>query len=388
MSALRVLFWVQHLVGVGHQRRSAAIARALSATGATVCYVSGGRPIAGLDLSGCEFVQLPAVRSIDMRYHTLVDVHDTVIDDAFRATRRDRLLSVCETFAPHVVVTETWPFGRGLLRFELEPLMSAVADMRPRPLLFSSIRDIVEHRRQPEKFERMAQRVERDFDQVLVHGDPALVSFADSFALAARIESQIRYTGYVSEHAPLPNRERQRTGPIVVSAGGGFFGERLLRTAIEAYSLTAPCAALRRRTWHVLAGPNLPSDRFDALRAMASGSVCVQRNRDDFHDLLACCSVSVSQAGYNTIVDLLALRVAALVVPYEDDHEREQAVRAAALARHGLLQVLSYRALNPANLAHAIKALAQGPGMPPTGLNLDGARNSARLIVQAVRERA
>ena len=386
MSALRVLFWVQHLVGVGHQRRSAAIARALAASGVTVCYISGGRPIAGLELSGCEFVQLPPVRSIDMSYHTLVDIHDRPIDEAFRATRRDRLLSVCKGFAPHVVVTETWPFGRGLLRFELEPLMSAVAEMRPRPLLLSSVRDIVEHRREPHKFERMARRVERNFDQVLVHSDPALLSFADSFPLAARIESRIRYTGYVSDQEPVAHHERHRAGPVVVSAGGGFFGERLLRTAIEAYSLCEPSSALRRRTWHVLVGPNLPSERFDALRAKASGSLRVERNRADFHELLARCAVSVSQGGYNTIVDLLSLRVPALVVPYEDDSEREQAVRAAALARRGLLKVLSYRALRPITLARAINAVEQGPGMPPISVNLDGARNSACLIKQAVRQ--
>lgn len=94
MSEIRVLFWVQHLVGVGHQRRSAAIARALVAAGATVCYVSGGRPIEHLDLCGCEFVQLPAVRSLDMRYHTLVDIDDKPIDESFRNVRRDRLLAV------------------------------------------------------------------------------------------------------------------------------------------------------------------------------------------------------------------------------------------------------------------------------------------------------
>jgi predicted glycosyltransferase len=388
MSALRVLFWVQHLVGVGHQRRSAAIARALAATGATVCYVSGGRPIDGLDLHGCEFVQLPPVRSTDMSYHTLVDRYETPIDDDFRTTRCERLLSVCCAFSPHVVVTETWPFGRGLLRFELEPLMRTVAAMRPRPLLLSSIRDIVEYRRQPEKFERMAQRVERHFDQVLVHSDPSLVPFADSFPLAARIESRIRYTGYVSERQPVLSRERCASGPVVVSAGGGFFGERLLRTAIEAYSLCAPPSQLRRQLWHVLVGPNLPAARFDALRAMASGNVIVQRNRDDFHDLLAHCSVSVSQGGYNTIVDLLALRVPALVVPYEDDSEREQAVRATALAQRGLLKMLSYHSLNPAALAQAMSVVAQGRGMPPVSFDLDGARNSARLIRQAVGEAA
>ena len=247
MSAPRVLLWVQHLVGVGHQRRSAAIARGLAAAGATVCYVSGGRPIDNLDLRGCDFIQLAPVRSMDMRYHTLVDMQDVPIDESFRAARRDRLLAVLDSFVPDVVVTETWPFGRGLLRFELEPLMAAVAAMRPRPVLMSSIRDIVEYRQQPEKFERMAQRVERDFDQILVHADPALVRFGDSFPFAARIEPRIRYTGYVSERDPVPSRELRRTGPVVVSAGGGFFGERLLRTAIEAYFLCELSSGPQRR---------------------------------------------------------------------------------------------------------------------------------------------
>lgn len=385
----KVLLWVQHLVGIGHQRRSAAIARALAAAGATVCYVSGGRAISNLDLRGCDFIQLPPVRSVDMAYHTLVDEHDARIDESFRAARRERLLAVFDAFSPDVVVTETWPFGRGLLRFELEPLMAAVMAKRPRPVLMCSIRDILEPRSQAKKLAVMAQRVERWFDQILVHADPALVRFGDSFALADRIESRIRYTGYVSERVPVSDRELYHKGPVVVSAGGGFFGERLLRTSIEAFSVyeSLPGARVPAPPWHVLVGPNLPPERFDVLCAMAPDGVCVQRNRDDFHDLLAGCSASVSQAGYNTVVDLLALRVPAVLVPYEDDREREQALRASVLAKHGLVQMLSYHALNPATLAQAIHTVLQGAGMPLLRVELDGAANSARLILQAARER-
>lgn len=392
----RVLFWVQHLVGVGHQRRSAAIARALADIGADVCYVSGGRAIDNLDLRGCELVQLAPVRSVDMRYHTLVDEHDEPVTDSFRNARRDRLLAVFESFKPDVVITETWPFGRGLLRFELDPLMAAVASARPRPLLVSSIRDIVEHRSDAKKFVQMALRVEHHFDMVLVHSDQALVRFEDSFPLASRIASRIRYTGYVSEREPVTGRTLYPQGPVVVSAGGGFFGERLLRTAIEAYRLYAwgLCARgepyggekTRLQSWHVLIGPNLPQERFEQLRAMAPAGVCVERNRTDFHDLLATCAVSVSQGGYNTVVDLLALRVPAVVVPYEDDREREQAVRASRLAALGLLHTVDYRVLSPQTLAQAITTVARGAGMVPMRFDLDGAIQSAKLIVQAARD--
>ena len=142
----RVLMWVQHLVGVGHQRRCAAIACELARAGARVCYVSGGLPVAGLDLTGCAFEQLPPARSADMRYHTLLDAQGQPVDEAWRARRRDRLLACFASFRPHVVITETWPFGRSLLRFELDALMDEVVRARPRPLLVSSVRDIVEQR--------------------------------------------------------------------------------------------------------------------------------------------------------------------------------------------------------------------------------------------------
>jgi predicted glycosyltransferase len=120
---------------------------------------------------------------------------------------------------------------------------------------------------------------------------------------------------------------------------------------------------------------------------MAPPSVHVQRNRNDFHRLLDSCVVSVSQGGYNTVVDLLALRVPAVLVPYEDEREHEQAVRVRALAERAVVKMVPYPELTPATLAQAISAVIDGDPMPTLGINLDGARTSARLIVHAACER-
>ena len=375
-GAPRVLMWVQHLVGVGHQRRSAAIARALARAGARVSYVCGGMPVAGLELDGCELIQLPPARSLDMRYHTLVDETGRAVDDAWRQRRAARLLEVVEARRPHALITETWPFGRGLLRFELEPLMAAVAAMRPRPLLVSSVRDIVEQRRDPAKLERMADRVLRHFDRVLVHSDPDLLPLADSFAPFARIAARVHHTGYVSTRQPVAARSPRPDGPVLVSAGGGFFGESLLLAALQA----AAGDPRRGRRWHVLVGPNLPEARFRALAAQAGGRVVVERNRADFHALLDGCAVSVSQGGYNTVTDLLASRTPAVIVPYEDEREHEQAVRARHLAARGLAQVVPHGALTPGALLAAVDAAAGSP-VPAAGVDLDGARRSAALLL-------
>ena len=76
-----VLYYVQHLMGIGHQRRAAAVSRALCRQGLTVTYVSGGFPIPDLDVGPADFVQLPPARSADMRYHTLLGENGEAVTD-------------------------------------------------------------------------------------------------------------------------------------------------------------------------------------------------------------------------------------------------------------------------------------------------------------------
>ena len=60
----RIFFHVQHLLGIGHVRRAAVLARTLAASGFDVLLVSGGAPLT-LDLGGARFHQLPPVRARD-----------------------------------------------------------------------------------------------------------------------------------------------------------------------------------------------------------------------------------------------------------------------------------------------------------------------------------
>jgi predicted glycosyltransferase len=62
----RVLFYVQHLLGIGHLKRAATLARGLAADGLEVTLVSGGFPVPELDTGGARFVQLDPVRATDL----------------------------------------------------------------------------------------------------------------------------------------------------------------------------------------------------------------------------------------------------------------------------------------------------------------------------------
>ena len=76
----RVFFYVQHLLGIGHLRRTATLARALDAAGLDVTVVSGGSAVPGLDIGNSRLWQLPPVRAVDLFFKVLVDENDQQID--------------------------------------------------------------------------------------------------------------------------------------------------------------------------------------------------------------------------------------------------------------------------------------------------------------------
>ncbi len=74
----------------------------------------------------------------------------------------------------------------------------------------------------------------------------------------------------------------------------------------------------------------------------------IERFRDDFAALLAGCRVSVSQAGYNTVLDILAARARAVLVPFAAERETEQLLRAERLAARGAAELVRESELTPA----------------------------------------
>lgn len=378
----RVLFHVQHLLGTGHLRRAAVIAAALSREGFAVELVSGGLPIRGLDIGKASLTQLPPLRATDSSFRTLVDEQDQAIDNAWKGKRRDTLLEVFMRGRPDVLITELFPLGRRSLSFELVPLIEAARACANPPLIVASVRDVLARKADERKTDEMVTRASNWYDHILVHGDPALIGLDASFP-AHRIAKLISYTGYVGADptpAPPPG---EGDGEVIVSAGGGAVGERLLRAAMAA----RPLSREGHRRWRILMGPQLASEVTANLKRMSDLDCIVEAARPDFPGLLARCHVSVSQAGYNTAMDMLAARARAVLVPFAEGSETEQTVRATALANRGWATVVSEKALSPESLAAAIDRAGSSPRPPANSLRLDGAEATATLIRTWVEQR-
>jgi predicted glycosyltransferase len=380
----RILFYVQHLLGVGHLRRALRLTEALAEDGFRVILVSGGVPVPAIASAAAEIVQLPPIRTRGTDFADLVDAGGRPVDDALRAARRRALLDAFAGATPDAVMIEAFPFGRRAFRYELDALIAAARSRHPRAVIVCSLRDIVVAPAEARRRQDIVDRVRADFDAVLVHGDPAFVPLEASFPEAAQIGDRLVYTGYVGDAEPPTGADRAESsvggGGVLVSAGGGAVGGALLATALEARRE----GCLADLGWRLLAGPNLPQAEFAALAEGLPKGVALERYRSDFPELLRSCRVSISQAGYNTVLDILAARVAAVVVPFAAGRETEQQLRAEWLAAKGVVELVAERDLSPGRLAAAIERAIVAP---PTAFSVDtrGASRTARLLAGMIK---
>jgi predicted glycosyltransferase len=370
----RVLFYVQHLLGIGHLKRAEILARAIAAEGLDVTVALGGAAVPSVPFEGVRTAPLPPAGIADEDFSILRDSSGQPVDENWRARRRAALLDLFRSVAPDILLIELFPFGRRQFAFELLPLLAAAHAAQPRPFVACSVRDILVRSGKAGRAEEVAATVRRWFDAVLVHGDPALIPLAATFPAADQIADLIRYTGYVAETGPPVPTEGD--GEVIVSAGGGAVGAPLLFAAMAA----RPVTPVADRAWRFLTGPNFPAEAHERLAAMADDRCVVEPFRTDFSARLRNAALSISQAGYNTIVDVLRAGVPAVVVPYERPGETEQRLRSEILAAKGLLTIVPEAELSATRLIAAVSnALAQPRRIPDT-IDLSGAATTARLV--------
>jgi predicted glycosyltransferase len=359
----KLLFHCQHTLGLGHLIRSLTLARSF-ADRFDVVLLAGGELPAHIDFPReLEVVPLPVPG----------DERTALVMQTFRRVR------------PDLVVVELFPFGRKKLTRELLPMLEAASASGAR--VVCSVRDILVRGRsdQQRHDERAAQIVNRLFDAVLVHADPRLVRLDETFRPHTPMREPVHYTGFVAPAGEVEPASGSRTGPLVVSAGGGRFGGPLLQAALAAQPAIGARTGLAMR---LVAGPFLPHDDWVRLEQAAHGreGIDLVRTVPDLAAELASASASLSQCGYNTALDLIRSRVPALVVPFAAPGEDEQTRRATLLARLGAVRVVHEQELVPESLAAIVEAALDHAPMDAR-LDLDGARRSRDLLVDLVASR-
>jgi predicted glycosyltransferase len=378
---MNIVVYCQHVLGVGHFFRTLEICRALERH--RVRLISGGPPLEAALPPHVAEIRLPPLH-MDSEFKTLLPEAGADAG-AVLQERRDRLLALLAAEPADLFIIELYPFGRKAFRAEIDPLLAAMSAGRLSACgVVCSVRDILVEKGDPAGYEsRVVSTLNRFFDAVLVHADPAFVRLEETFGRVSEIEIPLVYTGYVTPAPASDARRRVRAELgvgagarlVVASAGGGSVGMPLLEAAVRAFEQPEVPAGTRLV---VFTGPFLPAAEFERLRALGGGRTQVERFSSDFLSLLAAADLSISMAGYNTTMNLLAARVPALVWPFAQN--REQRMRSERLAARGALRVLEDADLDPARLAVLVRGQLSAP-RPPGGLvDLGGAAAVARWV--------
>jgi predicted glycosyltransferase len=362
-TAARVLIYSHDTFGLGHLRRSRAIANAIvhEWPDASVIIISGSPVIGNFDFgSGVDYIRIPGVTKLpDGDYRSLN--LNVSLDEAV-GLRQAIILRAAETFRPNVMIVDKEPTG---FRGEVLP---ALEYLKGRCRLVLGIRDVMDEPALlvPEWERKGAKEaLTRYYDEIWVYGLKDVYRPLQSLGLSREIERRITYTGYLRREIPeepsIGRHPKITKQPfILVTTGGGGDGEEMNEWVISAYEndpdLEMPAL--------IVFGPFVNRElRRAFLERIARHPKLDALTFDNKIELLMQKAAAiVAMGGYNTFCEILSFDKRALIVP-RTRPRLEQYIRAVAAERLGLVRMLSDRDAprTPERMAQALRQLAQQP---------------------------
>ncbi|TDR93978.1 glycosyltransferase family protein [Enterovirga rhinocerotis] len=360
----RVMIYSHDTFGLGHLRRSRAIANALvgERPGFSAIIVSGSPVIGSFEFgSGVDYVRVPGVTKLpDGDYRSLN--LNLSIEEA-TGLREALIRQTAETFDPDVLIVDKEPTG---FRGEIVPTLDLMRRRGARIVL--GVRDVMDDPALlvPE-WERKgaADVLARCYDEVWVYGLPEIYRPLAAFDLPEHLVRDTAYTGYLRRELPAePILTRYpgltRRPFILVTTGGGGDGDDVIEWVLSAYEAdpSIPLPAV------VVFGPFINRDRRRGFMARIARHPKLDAISFDtkLEVLMSRAEAVVAMGGYNTFCEILSLDKRSLIVP-RTKPRREQLIRAEEASRLGLVSMLvaedGVRA--PEAMARALHALPTRP---------------------------
>src|SRR3954451_10111173 len=268
----RIAFYSYDEHGLGHVRRSIAIAHALSAAEqVSILLIAGAREAALFRLpEGTDTLALPAPTTDfngDRRGPSIgLDMAGTV------RMRARALRTALAAYEPDVLIVDRLPLG---VYDELAESLGLLREMGTRLVL--GLRDVLDDPAHVHaEWDRAGALavLRRSYDAIWVYGDPRVFDPAIEYDLPADVREMVRYSGYLDRHATgrptgadLARRRSQLDLPdgriALCVVGGGEDGDRLAEAFTRA-ELPAGTSGV------VVAGPFMADDERQALHARAA----------------------------------------------------------------------------------------------------------------------
>lgn len=378
----RVVLYSHDTFGLGHLRRSRALASALTASDTVQsAIILTGSPVAGRFTfpERVDHVRLPGVTKLpDGSYvsQTLgLDIDETT------ALRAGLIQSAIEQYDPDLLIVDKEPTG---FRGELLPTLEWLSQ-RGKTKLVLGLRDVLD---EPDvlaaEWDRKGavQATEQYYDEIWVYGVKSVYDPTAGLTLSDSARSRMYWTGYLRREAAEVS-EVPEDPFILITPGGGGDGAAMVDLVLSAYEqdpdLNPPAV--------LVYGPFLSGEvreEFETRVEKLQGRVTAVGFESRIEALFHGAEGVVCMGGYNTFCEVLSFDKRAVIVP-RTVPRLEQWIRASRAEELGLVHMLDEDrdGMTPDAMIAAIRGLKTQS--KPSDAGADGLLDGLDYVIKRTR---
>ena len=335
--APRIMLYSHDTFGLGHLRRSRALAAAITrADPQASALILTGSPVVGrFTFPGrVDHVRLPGVtKRSDGSY-----VSQTMGMDIEETTelRSGLIKSTAKQIEPDVLIVDKEPTG---FRGELLPTLRYLSAQGKTKLVLG-LRDVLDepHVLAAEWARKQAvEATEAYYDEIWVYGLKSIYDPTAGLDFSPNVQARMHWTGYLRRELNSP-AEPPAQPYILITPGGGGDGQAMVNLVLSAYEqdpTLSPRALL-------VYGPFLSGDtraEFETRVKRLNGRVTAVGFESQIETLFAGAQGVVCMGGYNTFCEVLSFDKRAVIVP-RTVPRLEQYIRASRAEKLGLVRML------------------------------------------------
>ena len=361
-----ILMYSHDTYGLGHIRRTLAIASQIRGQNANILILTGSPIVGRFDFPlRVDFVRVPGMIKVTNEEYLPLSIR--IDAEQALSIRQAIITGTAKTFQPDLLIVDKAPLG---LKREIVPTLQWLRQCRPQAKAVLGLRDIMddgESTRQDWEEKGVYKVLDQCYSEIWVYGNRELYDPIREYRIPEPISRKMVFTGYIPRAMPKPVQVREvrrdhglnRDDKLVlVTTGGGGDGYDLLDTflaTLENGTKRRPFRAI------VVGGPFMPRRQRKEIAARARRlQVRFYRFHRHMERLMGAADLVVSMGGYNTVSEILSLGKVCLIVPREQPR-REQLIRAQVLHKHGLVDYLSWPELRVETLREQVLSLLAHP---------------------------
>lgn len=365
-STFNILMYSHDTYGLGHIRRTMAIASHLRAPDVNILILTGS-PIAGRFAfpDQIDFVRIPGmIKKTNEEYLPLsIKINPRHALDI----RKNIISATTKTFRPHLFIVDKEPLG---LKKEVLSTLQWLKRCLPDTRTVLGLRDIMDDAdtiRSAWAKKGIYDVLAALYTEIWVYGIQEFYDPIVEYEIPGTVSQKMVFTGYIPRKVPNPEEIRkekrrhclaEREPLVVVTTGGGGDGYPVMDaflSMLESFGTPVPFRSI------LITGPFMPKkQRTDVhRRARTVGVRCFHFYRQ-MEKVLAAADLVISMGGYNTLCEILSQKTMPLIIPRETPR-REQLIRAERFHAHGIAEYIPWNALTPVVLREKVLHLLAHP---------------------------